>query len=82
MVSAVTGFFALFGPGNIYYIGFMFLLCETALWMYIGPTNAIIANCVDAHVRTRAFSFSILLSHALGDAVRSIRRLIASLSLP
>jgi MFS family permease len=39
------------------------------LWFYNGPINAIIANCVPSALRARAFAFSILLIHLLGDAV-------------
>ncbi len=42
---------------------------QVFLWFYNGPSNALLANCVDARIRTRAFSISIFLGHALGDAI-------------
>jgi len=52
-------------------LAFLLLLCEIFLWMYIGPSNAILANCVPARIRARSFSVSILATHALGDASQS-----------
>ncbi len=56
-------------PSNVGLIGFLLLVAQVFLWMYNGPTNALIANCVDARIRTRAFSISILMGHAFGDAI-------------
>jgi len=47
----------------------LFFLCEFFLWMYIGPTSAMIANSVPGNIRTRAFSLNLLVTHALGDAI-------------
>jgi MFS transporter, Spinster family, sphingosine-1-phosphate transporter len=49
-------------------IVFLFV-AQFFLWFYNGPINAIIANCVPSALRARAFAFSILLIHLLGDAV-------------
>ena len=47
----------------------MLFVAQFFLWFYNGPINAIIANCVPSALRARAFAFSILLIHMLGDAV-------------
>ena len=39
------------------------------LWCYNGPINALLVNCVDSRLRTRAFALSILLIHLFGDAI-------------
>jgi predicted MFS family arabinose efflux permease len=39
------------------------------LWCYNGPVNALLVNCVPSALRVRAFSLSILVMHALGDAI-------------
>jgi MFS transporter, Spinster family, sphingosine-1-phosphate transporter len=47
----------------------MLFVAQFFLWFYNGPINAIIANSVPSALRARAFAFSILLIHLLGDAV-------------
>jgi sugar phosphate permease len=47
----------------------MLFVAQFFLWFYNGPINAIIANCVPSALRARAFAFSILLIHMLGDAI-------------
>jgi MFS family permease len=47
----------------------MLFVAQFFLWFYNGPINAIIANCVPSALRARAFAFSILMIHMLGDAV-------------
>jgi MFS family permease len=44
-------------------------LAQFFLWFYNGPINTIIANCVPSALRARAFAFSILMIHLLGDAI-------------
>lgn len=44
-------------------------LAQFFLWFYNGPINTLIANSVDAGLRARAFSLSILCIHVLGDAI-------------
>jgi hypothetical protein len=44
------------------------MLSQIFLFCYSGPLNALLANTVDAQMRGRAFSISILLIHLLGDA--------------
>ena len=47
----------------------MLFVAQFFLWFYNGPINAIIANSVPSALRARAFAFSILLIHMLGDAI-------------
>ena len=47
----------------------MLFLAQFFLWCYNGPINAILANCVPSALRARAFAFSILIIHLLGDAI-------------
>jgi predicted MFS family arabinose efflux permease len=47
----------------------MLFVAQFFLWFYNGPINAMIANCVPSALRARAFAFSILLIHLLGDAI-------------
>jgi MFS transporter, Spinster family, sphingosine-1-phosphate transporter len=47
----------------------MLFAAQFFLWFYNGPINAIIANSVPSALRARAFAFSILMIHLLGDAV-------------
>jgi len=54
---------------NIGLISVLLIIVQVFLWVYIGPTNALTANCVPARMRTRAFGVSILVQHALGDAI-------------
>jgi MFS transporter, Spinster family, sphingosine-1-phosphate transporter len=44
-------------------------IAQFFLWFYNGPINAIVANSVPSALRARAFAFSILMIHLLGDAV-------------
>jgi len=46
----------------------MLLVCQILLWTYTGPSGAVVANCVSAGIRNRAFSFQLFFVH-LGDAV-------------
>lgn len=50
-------------------IGASILLAQVFMWFYNGPINAILVNTVSSRLRVRAFALSILLIHALGDAV-------------
>jgi MFS transporter, Spinster family, sphingosine-1-phosphate transporter len=45
------------------------VVCQLFLWMHNAPINALIVNSVDASLRTRAFSLSILAIHILGDVI-------------
>ncbi|MBI5494195.1 MAG: MFS transporter [Deltaproteobacteria bacterium] len=45
------------------------LLTQFFMWFYNGPVNSVLVNCVPSALRARAFSFSILCIHFLGDAV-------------
>lgn len=47
----------------------MLFLAQFFLWCYNGPINAILANSVPSALRVRAFAFSILIVHFLGDAI-------------
>jgi len=47
----------------------MLFAAQFFLWFYNGPINAMIANSVPSALRARAFALSILLIHALGDAI-------------
>jgi sugar phosphate permease len=47
----------------------MLFVAQFFLWFYNGPINAIIANSVPSALRARAFAFSILMIHTLGDAI-------------
>eukprot|EP01130_Rhizamoeba_saxonica_P014150 TRINITY_DN6141_c0_g1_i2.p1 TRINITY_DN6141_c0_g1~~TRINITY_DN6141_c0_g1_i2.p1 ORF type:complete len:381 (-),score=51.19 TRINITY_DN6141_c0_g1_i2:40-1182(-) len=47
----------------------LLLLCDTSLFMYVGPFSAMIANCVPSIVRARAFSIQVLMIHLLGDSI-------------
>ncbi|MFI5382414.1 MAG: spinster family MFS transporter [Tepidisphaerales bacterium] len=47
----------------------MLFLAQFFLWCYNGPINAILANSVPSALRARAFAFSILIIHLLGDAI-------------
>ena len=47
----------------------MLFVAQFFLWFYNGPINAIIANSVPSALRARAFAFSILMIHLLGDAI-------------
>jgi fucose permease len=42
---------------------------QFCMWCYNSPINTVIANSTDAALRARAFSFSILCIHLLGDAI-------------
>ena len=47
----------------------MLFAAQFFLWFYNGPINALIANSVSSALRARAFAFSILAIHTLGDAI-------------
>jgi MFS transporter, Spinster family, sphingosine-1-phosphate transporter len=47
----------------------MLFLAQFFMWCYNGPVNAMLANSVASALRARAFAFSILMIHLLGDAV-------------
>jgi len=47
----------------------MLFLAQFFLWCYNGPVNTILANSVPSALRVRAFAFSILMIHLLGDAI-------------
>ncbi len=42
---------------------------QFCMWCYNSPINTVIANSTDANLRAKAFSFSILCIHLLGDAI-------------
>lgn len=49
---------------------FLFILfTQFFMWFYNGPINSVLVNCVQSALRARAFSFSILCIHLLGDAI-------------
>ena len=64
-VLAVAGI-SVTGP---WMIGLFILLTQFFMWFYNGPINSVLVNCVPSALRARAFSFSILCIHLLGDAV-------------
>ena len=71
LLSAVFAFAALFTPGTSKFLVVFFLfLTQYFLWYYSGPSNAVMCN-VHVSVRARAFAISILVQHALGDAIAS-----------
>ena len=45
------------------------VLAQVALWMYLGPITALVANVVATRHRTRAFALQTFAQHALGDAL-------------
>jgi len=69
VITTVTAFLILLMPINLYVVTVLLVICQLFLWMYVGPCNALLANCVSPQIRTRAFAISIFLSHALGDAI-------------
>ena len=68
-VSFVLCVVFLLSPQSPVILVLSLLLASVGLWMYLGPLNAMIANVVPTRIRTRAFSVSLFLSHALGDAI-------------
>lgn len=71
LLSAVFAFAALSVPGTSKFLVVLFLfLTQYFLWFYSGPSNAVMCN-VHVSVRARAFAISILVQHALGDAIAS-----------
>jgi MFS family permease len=50
-------------------ITILIVLTQFFMWFYNGPINTVLVNCVNSALRTRAFSFSILVIHILGDAI-------------
>jgi len=50
-------------------IAVFILFTQFFMWFYNGPINSVLVNCVPSALRARAFSFSILCIHFLGDAV-------------
>ena len=67
-LATLFGFLALRLTNPTLVIAMLFV-AQFFLWFYNGPINAIIANCVPSALRARAFAFSILLIHLLGDAI-------------
>ena len=45
------------------------VLAQIALWFYLGPITALVANVVATRHRTRAFALQTFSQHALGDAL-------------
>ncbi len=68
LLATFFGFFALTLPDATAAIVMLFC-AQFFLWFYNGPVNATIANCVPSSLRVRAFAFTILLIHLLGDAI-------------
>ena len=68
LLAATFGFFAL-TLHNAMFAVVMLFCAQFFLWFYNGPVNASLANCVPSSLRIRAFAFTILLIHLLGDAI-------------
>lgn len=68
LLATFFGFFALTMQDATSAIVMLFC-AQFFLWFYNGPVNATIANCVPSSLRVRAFAFTILLIHLLGDAI-------------
>jgi MFS family permease len=47
----------------------LILAAQTLMFFYNGPINSVLVNCVPSALRARAFAFSILCIHILGDAI-------------
>jgi MFS family permease len=47
----------------------LILGAQTLMFFYNGPINSVLVNCVPSALRARAFAFSILCIHILGDAI-------------
>jgi predicted MFS family arabinose efflux permease len=70
-LSSAFAFAALYTPGSSRGLVVLFLfLTQFFLWFYSGPSNSVMSR-VPLQVRTRAFAVSILIQHALGDAIAS-----------
>jgi len=50
-------------------LAFLLVSSQFTLWVYVGPMNAVTANCVSPKIRTRAFAIANIVNHALGDAI-------------
>lgn len=68
LLATIFGFFAL-TLQNAMSAVIMLFLAQFFLWFYNGPVNAMLTNCVPSALRVRAFAFTILLIHLLGDAI-------------
>jgi sugar phosphate permease len=68
LLSTIFGFFALTLHDPMSAV-IMLFFAQFFLWFYNGPVNAMLANCVPSSLRVRAFAFTILLIHLLGDAI-------------
>jgi predicted MFS family arabinose efflux permease len=67
-VAAVLSIMGIMAEGKVAIA--VFILCtQFFMWFYNGPINSVLVNCVPSALRARAFSFSILCIHFLGDAV-------------
>lgn len=68
MLATIFGFFALTLQNAMSAIVMLFC-AQFFLWFYNGPVNAMLANSVPSSLRVRAFAFTILSIHLLGDAI-------------
>ena len=68
LLATIFGFFAL-TLQNAMSAVIMLFFAQFFLWFYNGPVNAMLTNCVPSALRVRAFAFTILLIHILGDAI-------------
>ena len=68
LLATIFGFFALTLHDPMAAIVMLFG-AQFFLWFYNGPVNATLANCVPSSLRVRAFAFTILSIHLLGDAI-------------
>ena len=67
-VASVLSVLGIMATGK-WSIAVLILFTQFFMWFYNGPINSVLVNCVPSALRARAFSFSILCIHLLGDAV-------------
>ena len=69
LIAAIGALLIIVWTPPIWVTTAVLVLAEIALWLYLGPITALVANVVATRHRTRAFALQTFSQHALGDAL-------------
>lgn len=69
LIAAIGSFLIIVWTPPLWVTTGVLVGAQVALWFYLGPITALVANVVATRHRTRAFALQTFSQHALGDAL-------------
>ena len=69
LIAAIGSLYIIVFTPPIWVTTAVMVVAQVALWFYLGPITALVANVVATRHRTRAFALQTFSQHALGDAL-------------